>query len=339
MSAFFSIIVPVYKVEKYLSHCLESILNQSFTDFELILVDDGSTDKCPEICDEFAKKDSRVKVIHKANGGVVSARKEGLFYSTGKYICHVDGDDWIKPELLSTLKECISTYKEPDIILFDGERYFSDHTEKMRNHLEAGYYDKTRLVNEVYPHMIYDKKLSFLTSMITGQTWNKAFKRELLLEHYCKNEKLYKFEDFAFIYECFYFAQSMYYCDSELYCYNKMNEESAMTTYDENYFENLSAVMDYIRENVCGGSDDLEEQINASTVSGVVIGVFHEMRHGMPVNKAAAHIHDELKRTKILEKISLKNIPFHAKFFITLLRLHLYRTALVAAKLYLRITG
>lgn len=82
----FSVIVPIYKVEKYLSQCIESILNQSYKDFELILVDDGSPDGCSSICDEYKKRDNRVKVVHKKNGGLVSARKAGLKIAQGEYI-------------------------------------------------------------------------------------------------------------------------------------------------------------------------------------------------------------------------------------------------------------
>ena len=89
-----SIIVPVYNVEKYLKRCIDSILNQSFTDFELILVDDGSTDNSGEIIDEYAIKDERIKVIHKENGGLSSARNVGIEYSKGNYIAFVDSDDW-----------------------------------------------------------------------------------------------------------------------------------------------------------------------------------------------------------------------------------------------------
>ena len=92
----FSIIVPVYKVEKYLKCCIESILTQSFSDFELVLVDDGSPDNCPKICDDFAKQDKRVKVIHKQNGGLVSARKAGVKVASGEFIVNIDGDDYIK---------------------------------------------------------------------------------------------------------------------------------------------------------------------------------------------------------------------------------------------------
>lgn len=98
-----SIIVPVYKVENYIHQCVDSILSQTFRDFELILVDDGSPDGCPAICDEYAKMDSRVKVIHKENGGLSSARNAGLDAAKGEYIAFVDSDDWIREDTLAVL--------------------------------------------------------------------------------------------------------------------------------------------------------------------------------------------------------------------------------------------
>ena len=95
MGLVYSVIVPIFKVEEYLGRCIDSILNQSFTNFELILVDDGSPDRCPEICEQYARIDDRVRVIHKTNGGLVSARNEGIRTAKGDYICYVDGDDWI----------------------------------------------------------------------------------------------------------------------------------------------------------------------------------------------------------------------------------------------------
>lgn len=98
-----SIIVPVYKAEAYLHRCVDSILAQTFTDFELLLIDDGSPDKSGEICDEYAQKDSRVRVIHKENGGVSSARQRGLDESVGEYTIHADPDDWVEPGMLDEL--------------------------------------------------------------------------------------------------------------------------------------------------------------------------------------------------------------------------------------------
>ena len=103
----FSIIVPVYKTEEYLQKCVSSILEQSFGDFELILVDDGSPDGCPALCDDLAQQDDRIKVIHKENGGVSSARNSGIVAATGEYIWFVDSDDYILPDALSILANAV----------------------------------------------------------------------------------------------------------------------------------------------------------------------------------------------------------------------------------------
>ena len=105
MSDKISVIVPVYNVENYLRRCVDSIINQTYKNLEIILVDDGSPDNCPVICDEYAQKDSRIKVIHKENGGLSSARNCGMDMATGEYIGFVDGDDWIESDMYKFLIE------------------------------------------------------------------------------------------------------------------------------------------------------------------------------------------------------------------------------------------
>lgn len=104
-----SVIVPIYNVENYLENCINSILNQSYTDFELILVDDGSPDNCGKICDDYAKKDSRIKVIHKKNGGLSDARNIGIEAAKGEYISFIDSDDWIHKDFYLTLFNALSS--------------------------------------------------------------------------------------------------------------------------------------------------------------------------------------------------------------------------------------
>ena len=106
-----SVIVPVYNVEKYLNKCVESIVNQTYKNLEIILVDDGSPDNCPQMCDAWAKKDGRIKVIHKKNGGASSARNAGLDAATGEYIAFVDGDDYLSAEIYETLLKLILTHR------------------------------------------------------------------------------------------------------------------------------------------------------------------------------------------------------------------------------------
>lgn len=113
-----SVIVPVYKAEKYLKRCVDSILSQTFTDFELILVDDGSIDSSPEICDRYAKEDRRVKVIHKENGGISSARNEGIKKAKGKYIFFCDSDDYVRPGLLKNAFKA-ATAEKADCVYFN----------------------------------------------------------------------------------------------------------------------------------------------------------------------------------------------------------------------------
>ena len=96
----FSVIVPVYNIERYLEKCVDSILNNTYKNFELILVDDGAPDGCPRICDSYSEKDKRVRVIHKKNGGLVSARQAGIEIATGDYVVCVDGDDWVSENYL-----------------------------------------------------------------------------------------------------------------------------------------------------------------------------------------------------------------------------------------------
>ena len=113
-----SVIVPIYNVEKYVNKCVESIVNQTYTNLEIILVDDGSPDRCPEICDEWAKKDSRIKVIHKKNGGLSDARNAGMKIASGDYVAFVDSDDWVEPDIYSTLINLIDKYNS-DIAICD----------------------------------------------------------------------------------------------------------------------------------------------------------------------------------------------------------------------------
>lgn len=123
----FSIIVPVYKTEQYIEKCVTSILNQTYRDFELILIDDGSPDRCPQMCDEYQKLDSRVRVIHKKNGGVSSARNCGLEIACGTFIWFVDSDDYIEPFSLQQLYEA-QKEKEADLYVFNTQQIQSFHT-------------------------------------------------------------------------------------------------------------------------------------------------------------------------------------------------------------------
>ena len=121
-----SVIVPVYNTEKYLNRCIDSILAQTFTDFELLLIDDGSTDCSGKICDEYAAKDSRVRVFHKENGGVSSARNMGLDNAQGEWITFVDSDDWVHEDFLKK-RLALALNDNADIAYCDVEYVYRTH--------------------------------------------------------------------------------------------------------------------------------------------------------------------------------------------------------------------
>lgn len=139
-----SIIVPVYKVEPYLRRCVDSILDQTFTDFELILVDDGSPDNCPAICDEYAEQDDRVKVVHKANGGLSSARNAGMAVANGKYYLFCDSDDYVSPYWCETLHKQIEETPDAwiycDIVKVNDEDFIKNEKLSECNSKHTDYY-------------------------------------------------------------------------------------------------------------------------------------------------------------------------------------------------------
>jgi glycosyltransferase involved in cell wall biosynthesis len=133
-----SIIVPVYNAEKYLQECVESVLGQTLSDIELILVDDGSTDSSPTLCDQYAAQDRRVKVIHKPNGRAASARNAGLRVASGEYVAFVDADDWISPDMYEKMLQTNADVTLCDYVRFQGEKLFPF----TQPNIAAGFYNK-----------------------------------------------------------------------------------------------------------------------------------------------------------------------------------------------------
>lgn len=147
---FFSIIIPVYKVEKYLSKCVESVLSQSFYDWEAILVDDGSPDDCPALCDDYAKKDKRIKVVHKPNGGLSDARDAGIAAANGKYILFLDSDDYLYSDtVLAEILNSLKTANFPEICYLPNE-YWSSNP----NSVSSKYKDETLLLEKFLKRVI-----------------------------------------------------------------------------------------------------------------------------------------------------------------------------------------
>lgn len=330
---FFSVIVPIYQVEDCLRRCVDSILAQTFSSFEVILVDDGSKDACPAICDEYQKTDGRVRVLHKQNGGLVSARNAGIRCAAGKYICYADGDDWVAPELLETVYGYLMRENEPDMLVFRAYYEFQDRRELIPEHVPAGRYEKTRLEQEIYPDMIYDASLPFFTGKVFPAAWNKVYRRELLEEHYCREEAISLAEDNAFTFECLYYAETVIFCEEALYHYNRCNEQSMVSRYDPDYLEKSMRMCSYVFSRLLGKEVYLEQQLHALLAGWLVMSVFHEVRHEKHVRDAAAKLRKKMKGRQELYEVSLKGLPLRARGYICLLRAKCYFTVCLLTRL------
>lgn len=180
-----SVIVPIYKVEKYLRKCVESIQAQTYRDLEIILVDDGSPDGCPALCDELAENDSRIKVVHKVNGGLSIARNEGMKHATGDYITFIDSDDTINPEMFESMLR-VMTATNADISMCGSQIVTDDGTVLDTDQFAEGkVYQSGSLMREVI--------LPLKTA-----SWNKLFKRTLTFGHWFPEGKIHG-EDLVFI--------------------------------------------------------------------------------------------------------------------------------------------
>lgn len=214
-----SIIVPIYNIEKYIEECLKSIISQTYKDIEIILIDDGSTDESGKICDWYAKKNKRVKVIHKQNEGLVRARKKGLQEAKGDLIAYVDGDDWIEPNMISRLYQ-VMIENDVDIAMC-GRFEDTGDTHRVVNHgIPEGKYDKHDLLEKVYPNMIVNGAF-FEWGMFPG-VWDKLWKREALYEYQMAvDERLAMGEDAACTYPALLNANSIYVLHECLYHYRQ----------------------------------------------------------------------------------------------------------------------
>ena len=244
-----SIIIPIYKVEKYLKRCVESVRKQTLTDLEIILVDDGSPDDCPRICDEYLKEDSRIKVIHKQNGGLASARNAGMNIATGNYLFFLDSDDWLELDGMQRLYETAEKYQ------VDFVRYRAIRTgwpgmeenapcmvEEVRE-LQEGLYDKKRIVNEIYPRLLATSQLPMGAVVgACGSLYRTDFLRKNHLLFY---EEIKFSEDLIFSANVVRAANSFYFIDSPGVYHYFYNPNSISKSFREGRWDSCKSLIKF----------------------------------------------------------------------------------------------
>lgn len=321
---FFSIIVPVYNVEKYLPACIDSVLNQSFSDFELILVDDGSPDACPRICDNYKEKDDRIKVIHKENGGLASARRAGIKIAEGEYVLNLDSDDLIVND---TLECAFKIIKETDceIVSFAYKWVKNGTAINVTNDgLDEKLYNVKDIEKHIYPRLLMDKNMNHISYYLSG----KVIKRELLTP--CQlsvSEEISLGEDLCCVISCYLNSKSVYISKKEAYLYT-VRENSMSKEFNSNQIFLIENVINEISKNDVKKVTDFDIQLcrYSAFMCFAILASAAEGSYFKSIKAIKENIQNSLHKEKI-SHAEFDEISIKSRISIYLMKKNFYRLA------------
>lgn len=218
-----SVVVPVYNAMPFLPFCIDSILAQTFPDLEIILVDDGSTDGSPSLCDKYAAKDTRIICIHQKNTGAAAARNTGLSLATGEFITFVDSDDWIDPDMYETMV-MVAEKRNCDLVICDCLKEYRNTRQIYTHDLPGGFYDREAMVSRYFPQLLMPDTMEY---PVTISNCLLLIRRKLIEKHGLSFPEGIRFsEDLLFGSEVGYYAQSMVYLKGYAPYHYRQNQNS-----------------------------------------------------------------------------------------------------------------
>lgn len=238
MNPLISVVIPVYRVENYLCRCVDSVLHQSYQNFEVILVDDGSPDTCPQICNDYARKDNRIKVIHKENGGSSDARNKGIDLSSGEYILFLDSDDyWEGTDFLLHIVDAVLK-RQADVILYGCKDFY---VESNKSSISRSDYDLDFIHHHSSEQII---RYLFNDGLFPGAAWLVAVKRQLVVSKRIYFIQGIKGEDFDWLMNLFLHVKSIDAVNDSFYIYVKGRKDSVTGTSDIKSIKSLLFIID-----------------------------------------------------------------------------------------------
>lgn len=228
-----SVIVPAYNIAPYLERCINSILNQTYSDIEVLLVDDGSKDDTPMICDKLVQKDSRVRVFHKENGGVSSARNLALDHCRGEYISIIDGDDWIEPTLY---EDAVQSMQKTGTDVFMFEYFIDVNGQSHRHSVDKAYYG------------VIDKEMAIIHSITPHNrfAWSKVFSKKILLNSHLPGQirfdtSIILGEDTLFMEQALLNSVGVFYSENAYYHYDQRDGSATRSSFNEKKLSGLES--------------------------------------------------------------------------------------------------
>lgn len=274
-----SVVVPVYNAEQYLNKCVDSLLNQTYQNLEILLVDDGSTDAGGGLCDGYARKDARVLAVHKENGGLISAWKKGVEVSGGQYLCFVDSDDWVDPTMIEEMAEHL-TGEEREIVASD---YVIERDDGSRQFvwqkLPPGEYLKKDMKEKVIPNLLGRE-----SRYVTISRCMKLISRKLIEENqkYC-NPAVIVGEDTTIMLPSLIDCDRLFIMDHKAYYHYRYVKESQVHKYDRRLYGNIQLLVETTRQIVKGkfsGDEQIQrlKQVDQEAVFWMMLVLKNEAR-------------------------------------------------------------
>lgn len=265
-----SVIVPVYNVEQYLEQCIDSIVNQTYRDLEIILVNDGSSDGSAKICDDFAHKDNRIIVIHQQNGGVSSARNRGIKSATGDFLAFVDSDDWLLPNMYEKMSAVLQTHPDTDFVLCDYAEVRSSEKVEMCPNLEAGFYTKQDMISKIYPTLIVAENFGRIpiVSPCMG-----LFRKTILEQyHIFFEENLRYSEDYLFMANVLLHIRNFYFLKNTHFYQYRQIEQSRSKRFRKEWWANLLLLNQELKKLLSQNAEfDFSRQIKLQLIHSALL--------------------------------------------------------------------
>lgn len=326
MQPLVSIVVPIYNTEEFLSQCVESLLAQSMTNLEIILVNDGSPDGSAAIVDQYAQQDPRIKTVHQSNRGLPGARNAGMAVATGQYLGFVDSDDWVEEHMFAKLLATIEEF-DSDVVMCDYTKVSGNrHTHRCSN-LRGGHFDRAQIEDEILPSSIMDKGLEGPAILAV---WRCLYRRSFLAKRSIKFDEAAKYsEDYLFSLEVMINANSFTYLkDHHLYMYRSNPESLSQTLKSDSWtkYTYLNEAMEQAVERTSGGNlpANLAHQLNLHMLYVALFTINLMNASDLTIyeqhRQLKAIVHTERLRSA-LKSVSSSNYPVVTRTRIVLLRL------------------
>lgn len=318
-----SVIVPVYNCEAFLEACITSILNQTHTALEILIIDDGSTDASPEICDFYAKHNRVVNVIHKMNEGAAVARKTGIAAASGDYVLFVDADDWIEPDFIERLL-CAATTENAEVVIGTFKNYSKGQYRKNGHYFDVGFYDRTGLEKIIFPSMLASEP--YYHFGIVPSMCAKLIKRDLA-ERKAKalNAGISFGEDGCFTYSVLLDCNAVYIAETDGYIY-RSNDQSVTHIFREKvlsdgervktFFSNLATEKNWA---IGTQLDEYMAYICYDTICKAITSPFIKERHAR--RKLTKYI-DSVLPPNILKNTNIRKSSWKTRIKFVLIKYH-----------------